>query len=259
MRVLLLGPLQILDGEGGRVAVSGRKRRALLAALAVHAGRTLSASRLVEELWGTTPPAGAANALQAHVGRLRRTIESACGEADRLVTRRPGYRLVLRPGETDAAEFAALVSAARTAPDPIPVLRAALSLWRGPALDGCVLGGLCAPEAEALAEGRLTALEALYDASLRAGRHAEVIAELAETTAAHPLRERFHGQLMTALCRADRRSEALTVYDLARQRLITELGVEPGPALRAHARAIRTDVPQARGRSRARRARSRSR
>lgn len=239
MRVLVLGPPEILDASGGRVSVSGTKRRALLATLVVHPGRTVSMPRLIEELWGNTPPADAVNALQAHIGRLRKAIQAACGEAHRLETRPSGYGLVLRPGESDVAEFAALVSTARTAPDPIPLLRSALSLWRRPALDGCVLGELCAAAAGELEEGRLTALEALYDASLHAGRHTEVIAELEETTAAYPLRERFYDQLMAALCRADRRPDALAVYDRARRRLNTELGVEPGPSLRARVREIR--------------------
>jgi DNA-binding SARP family transcriptional activator len=241
MQLQLLGPLEILDVNGVRVFVSGHKRRALLAALVVRAGRTVSMDRLIEELWGAAPPANAVNALQAHIGRLRRAIESASGEVDRIVTRPPGYCLLLRPGETDASEFAAAVSSARTLPPTaaIPRLRAALALWRGPALDGCVAGDICAAEAAMLTESRLAAMEALYETCLRAGRHADVIVELEEATAAHPLRERFYDQLMVALTHADRRPEALAVYDRARRRLTVELGVEPGKNLRARAHAIR--------------------
>jgi len=238
MRLRILGPLEILDARGTRIHVSGAKRRALLATLVVRAGETVSMTRLIEELWGTTPPANAVNALQAHIGRLRKAMGT-----DRLVTRPPGYTLLLHEDETDARQFTRLLTEARTATDPTPRLREALSLWRGPALDGCVSGDICAAEASVLEEARMTAMEALYDASLRNGRHAEVIAELAESTAAFPLRERFHAQLMEALCRADRQSDALTVYDRARERFITELGVEPGPALRARARKIRTNGP----------------
>jgi len=243
MQLQILGPLEILDVDGVPIFVSGQKRRALLAALVVRAGRTLSMDRLIEELWGGTPPANATNALQAHIGRLRKAVEAACGEPDRIVTRPPGYCLTLRPDETDAAAFAAKVAAARSvAPAAaIPLLRAALALWRGPALDGCVVGEICAAEAVGLDESKLTALEALYDASLRVGRHAEVVGELEESTAAHPLRERFYDQLMVALCRSDRRSDALSVYERARRRLITELGVEPGPTLRARERSIRSN------------------
>lgn len=240
MRLRLLGPLELLDADGGRVPVSGLKRRALLATLAVCAGRTVPLPRLTAELWGDRRPANAANALQAHVTRLRRAVETASGDTDRIVTGPAGYTLALRHGETDVAEFRTALTAARARPPAaaIPALRAALALWRGPALDGCGSGAVCAAEAAALDEARLGALELLYDASLRAGRHAEVIAELERDVAAHPLRERFCAQLMDALCRADRRADALAVYTAATRRLRTELGVDPGPALRARAAAV---------------------
>jgi SARP family transcriptional regulator, regulator of embCAB operon len=228
MRLRLLGPLEVLDPQGSPVAVSGTKRRALLATLAV-AG-SVSVDRLIKELWGNTPPAGAPNALQAHIGRLRKAMG-----ADRVTTTATGYTLTAR---TDAAEFVSTVAGARAATDPIPLLRQALALWRGPALAGCVLGDICAAEAAVLDESRLSALEWLYDASLKAGRHQEVVGELARTTTAHPLRERFYEQLIVALCRSDRRAEAAAVYDRARRRLRVELGVEPGPLLRARAQAI---------------------
>jgi len=250
MRLFLLGPLELHDVRGTRVELAGRLQRTLLATLAVRAGHVVSAERLIAELWGEQPPANAANALQAHVRRLRRVVEAACGEPDRILTRPPGYLLALRPGETDAAAFVSRAGAARAvaATDParaIPALRAALGLWRGPALEGCATGDVCAGEAVVLGEHRLTALETLYDACLRTGRHAEVVGELEETSAAHPLRERFHDQLMVALYRCDRQSDALGVYDRARRRLRQELGVEPGPALRARRRAILADPPGA--------------
>jgi DNA-binding SARP family transcriptional activator len=101
-----------------------------------------------------------------------------------------------------------------------------------------VLGDICAAEAAMLEERRVAALEFLYDALLRAHRHREVLGELSATVDAFPLRERFYEQLMVALFRCDRRSEAIGVYDRARRRLTAELGVEPGPALRATARAL---------------------
>jgi DNA-binding SARP family transcriptional activator len=232
MRLRILGPLEVLDTQGRRLEVSGTKRRALLATLVVQAGRTVSIPRLVAELWGPAPPANAVNALQAHIVRLRRALPE-----DHLVTHPTGYTL---RADTDADDFTSLVAAARRSPDPAPRLREALSLWRGPALEGCGAGDICAAEASALDESRTAAMEMLYDARLRTGHHAEVIAELTESTVAFPLRERFYDQLMEALCRAGRQADALTVYERARTRLITELGVEPGPALRARARAIRT-------------------
>jgi DNA-binding SARP family transcriptional activator len=247
MRLRILGPVEIHDERcGRRIAVSGLKRPALLATLVVRAGRAVSQDRLIAELWASDPPANAANALQAHIKRLRRLISAAGGAADRIVTRSPGYCLTLLPGETDAEEFTEKVTAARAlaVTDPaaaIPLLRAALELWRGPALDGCVIGDICAAEAVTLEENRLAALETLYDASLRAGRHEDIIGSLQETLAAYPLRERLYIQLMLALHRSERQSEAIGVYDRARRRLLQDLGVEPGPALRAAMQSLLAD------------------
>lgn len=249
MQVRILGPVEIHDEvRGRRIVVSGLKRPALLAILIVRAGRTVSMDKLIHELWGTDPPANAANALQAHIKRLRRLIASACGEPDRIVTSSPGYCLTLRPGETDAEEFTEKLMRAKaiavTQPDlAIPLLRAALALWRGPAFDGCVLGDICTAEAVVLEENRIAALEAVYDASLRAARHEEIIGELEESIAAYPMRERLYGQLMIALYRSGRQSEAIGIYDRARRRLLHELGVEPGPALRDTMQSILAHSP----------------
>ncbi len=241
MRVAILGPLELRDDHGVPQLVTGLKRRALLATLVLRAGRTVSADRLIEELWGEHPPANAANALQAHVRRLRTMLAAAGGGPDRITTRAPGYTLHLRPGETDFEDFADRVAAARGArpAEAIALLRGALAMWRGPALAGCTRGDLCAAEAGMLEELRLTTLETLFDLSLRTSRHAEVIAELERTTAANPLRERFYDQLMAALHRSSRPADAMDVYTRARHRLLTDLGVEPGPALRARAAKLR--------------------
>lgn len=248
MRLSVLGPLELYDGRGERVELAGGKQRVLLATLVVRAGHVVSAERLIAEVWGEHPPANAANALQAHIRRLRKVVGSACGEPDRIVTRPPGYILHLRQDETDAAEFLASTGRAEaltgTHPaEAVPLLRSALALWRGPALEGCRSGDVCRTEAVVLDELRLTALEGLYDASLRAGSHREVVGELAETSAAYPLRERFYDQLMVALARSGRRSDAIGVYDRARRRLLGELGVEPGPALRERLRRLLSDGP----------------
>jgi DNA-binding SARP family transcriptional activator len=249
MQIRVLGPVEIHDEtRGRRIAVGGQKRPALLATLVVRAGRPVSMDKLIQEIWGERPPANATNALQAHIKRLRRLIASACGEPDRVVTQPRGYLLNLRPGETDVELFTERVGQARAIAggDPdraVPILRSALALWRGPALDGCVLGDICAAEALVLEENRLAALETLYDACLRANRHEEIIGELEETAAAYPLRERIYDQLMVALYRSDRQSEAIGVYDRIRRRLLEELGAEPGPALRATMQAILAHSP----------------
>ncbi|MET8298240.1 AfsR/SARP family transcriptional regulator, partial [Streptomyces sp. NPDC005180] len=147
------------------------------------------------------------------------------------------------PAETDAACFQQLTDTARRILHEDPgrageLLRRALALWRGPALEGSVLGGICAGRAAQLEEHRLTALEMMYEAYLRTGRHGEITGELMVLTTDNPLRERFYDLLMVAFYRCGRQAEALGVYERARNRMVHELGVEPGPALRGLMQAI---------------------
>ncbi|MFF2818465.1 BTAD domain-containing putative transcriptional regulator [Kitasatospora cineracea] len=243
----ILGPVQVYDESTGRgVVPPGAKQRALLGALVVKAGQVVPVERLVDELWDEHPPANAANALQAHVARLRRLLPPpAPGEPPHewLVTRPLGY--ALRPGriDTDARRFHRMVAEGRALAGADPglaadALREAMALWRGPALEGSGRGAICSAEASLLEESRLVALEALYDACLRADRCDGITGELEELTTAHPLRERFYDLLMAALHRCGRRAEAIGVYDRARRRLLRDLGVEPGPILRERVEAV---------------------
>ncbi|WP_411107588.1 AfsR/SARP family transcriptional regulator [Streptomyces sp. cmx-4-9] len=249
MEFRILGPVQIYDERSNvRIVPTGAKQRALLGALVVKAGQVVSADRLVDELWGEHPPANAANALQAHVARLRRLLPVSApgsGEAHHewLVTRPLGYVLRLGRSRTDAERFRLLTAegSALAATDPArsaDVLREALALWRGPALEGSEHGTICSAEASLLEEGRLVTLETLFEVCLRAGRFGEITGELEELTIRHPLRERFYELLMTALYRSGRQAEALGVYDRARRRLVYDLGLEPGPVLRGRMEAI---------------------
>ncbi|MFD7080909.1 BTAD domain-containing putative transcriptional regulator [Streptomyces sp. NPDC059918] len=239
----VLGPVEVLDRRTGtHVAPSGAKQRALLGALVVGAGRVLPAERLIHELWGDRPPAGAANALHAHVARLRRLLHATAGH-DPISTHTTGYSLGGPATRTDAHRFHDLSVQGRAtlAVDPVraaELLGGALALWRGPALEGSGPGPLCGREAERLEELRLTTLESLYDAHLRNGRAAEAARELERLTARHPVRERFYDLQMLALYRCGRQAEALGVYERARRRLVDGLGVEPGPALRGRMEAI---------------------
>ncbi|MFJ8078106.1 BTAD domain-containing putative transcriptional regulator [Streptomyces sp. NPDC096176] len=255
MKFRILGPVEIHDERTGvRILPTGAKQRALLGALVVKSGQIVSVHRLIDELWGEQPPANATNALQAHVARLRRLLpvpEPGSGEQHHewIVTRSLGYVLRLGRAGTDADTFHRLAAQGRAAAAADPeqaaeLLRQALALWRGPALEGSVLGDICAAEAAQLEENRLTALEALYDACLRASRHGEITGELEELTTDHPMRERFYDLLMVALYRCGRQAEALSVYDRARKRLVHELGVEPGPALRARMESILQHDPR---------------
>ncbi|GGS25475.1 hypothetical protein GCM10010252_75700 [Streptomyces aureoverticillatus] len=250
MQFRILGPVEIQDEARGLwIHPTGAKQRALLGALVVKAGHEVSVHRLIDELWGDHPPANAANALQAHVARLRRRLPDAAGPApgEWITTRSLGYVLHLGPAGTDAQRFHHLAAQARQTAGHDParaaeLWRRALSLWRGPALEG-THGDICAAEAAQLEEHRVSALEMLYEASLRAGRHGEVTGELEELTCDHPMRERFYDLLMTAFYRCGRQAEALGVYERARKRLVHELGVEPGPALRGRMEAILRQDP----------------
>ncbi|MEU8792977.1 AfsR/SARP family transcriptional regulator [Streptomyces sp. NPDC048643] len=242
----LLGPVSVCDTAGGVIAPSGPKQRALLATLVLHAGQLLSVDRLVEELWGGTPPANAPNALQAHVARLRRLLPAPGHEW--ISTLPTGYLLAPGHASTDVARFTRLSGQGRAALPRDPgqaaqLLQRALSLWRGPALQDSRHGPLCTAEADRLEEQRLTAWEALYEASLQCGRSTEITAGLERLSADHPLRERFYDLLMLALYRSGRQAEALGVYERARRHLITTLGIEPGPALRARLEAILNHSP----------------
>ncbi|WP_210589244.1 AfsR/SARP family transcriptional regulator [Streptomyces sp. GESEQ-35] len=254
MQIRILGLVEVQDERTGlRILPTGAKQRALLGALVVKAGHHVSVQRLIDELWGEHPPANAENALQVHVARLRRLlsgpqrqyVEPPGQPAQRpsIVTTSRGYALQLAPVETDAARFQHLTDQGRRVLRNAPgqageLLHRALSLWRGPALDGSVLGDICAVEAARLEEHRLTALEMMYDAYLRTGRHREITGELVELTTDHPMRERFYDLLMLAFYRCGRQVEALGVYERARNRLVHELGVEPSPALRGLMEAI---------------------
>jgi predicted ATPase/DNA-binding SARP family transcriptional activator len=248
----LLGPLEVWRG-GQQLAVGGAKPRALLAILLLNADRTVSTDELIDALWGERPPRGAANALQAHVSALRRTLEPRRGasEANRvLVTRAPGY--LLRLGgchELDLLRFERLIGDGRDAmsADPgraIACFRAALGLWRGPALVDFVYERFVGADAVRLEEMRLGALEDCLECELVQGNHADVVAELEGLLAEHPLRERLAGQLMLALYRCGRQAEASTIFQSTRSALVEELGMAPGAALQQLLRQILEHDPK---------------
>jgi DNA-binding SARP family transcriptional activator len=223
----VLGPLEVRV-DGRTIAIGRGKQRALLAVLALNAGRVVSAERLIDELWGDAPPATAATALQVYISRLRKSL----GERA-IVTREPGY---LVEGDVDVRRFEELVAAARRS-EPAraaQLLSEALGLWRGAALSDCELP----LEAARLEEQRLTALEQRIEADLASGRSSELVGELESLVAEHPLREPFRAQLMLALYRAGRQAEALDSYRAARSTLSNELGIEPSPRLKQLEQAI---------------------
>jgi DNA-binding SARP family transcriptional activator len=234
MEFAILGPLEVRDDRGALVRVPGVKERALLADLVVHAGRVVSADRLIEDLWGEARPGNPSNTLQGRVSALRRALGPA--GAGLVVTRPPGYVLEVDPGQVDAGRFERLVAGA-TALAPgegtraAGLLEEALGLWRGPALAEFADQPSAQAEAARLEELRLAAWEALVERRLEAGGHAGLVGELEGLVAAHPTRERLRGQLMLAYYRSGRQADALRVYAETREVLAEELGIDPSPEL----------------------------
>ncbi|MFJ3651415.1 AfsR/SARP family transcriptional regulator [Streptomyces murinus] len=224
-------------------AIGSPKVRALLAALLLEPGRVVSVESLKDALWGGAPPASAQASLHNHVTRLRRLLD----DPERLRSVPPGYLLRVDQGELDVDVFDALVTDARAAharqdwPGVVRSCTKALALWRGTPLSGLPdLGGhTLVPRLE---EARLILLKWRYDAELALGgtRLTALVPELSALVAEHPFREAYHRQLMLALHRTGRQAEALAVHRDLRARLIEELGVEPGPAMReAHVEVLR--------------------
>jgi DNA-binding SARP family transcriptional activator/sugar lactone lactonase YvrE len=246
----VLGPLQVA-ANGSVLPLGGAKQRAVLALLVFHANELVSLDRLIDELWGESPPDSAANLVQGYVSRLRKELEPgrARGEHELLVSRPPGYVLRLRPEQLDSENFARLSTEGRRLlnngdpDDAAGRLREALALWRGPPLADLAYESFARAEVERLEELRLAALEDRIAADLALDRHAELVGELRELVAEHPLRERLRAQLMVALYRSGRQAEALEVFRDARRTLSEELGIEPGPALRELERAILQQDP----------------
>jgi predicted ATPase/DNA-binding SARP family transcriptional activator len=237
----LLGPLRVESG-GVDLAPVRPKQRALLAALLLREGEIVSVDEAVDVLWGERPPASARTALQGHVSALRKRLG-----AERIVTEASGYTFVLEARDRlDVRDFETLVVRARveTPSRRAETLSVALALFRGPPLADFRFETFAAVEATRLEESRLAALEDRNDALLELGGHLDLIPELEALVAEHPYRERLHGQRMLALYRAGRQAEALESFHHARHVLMTELGIEPGPALRKLERRILNHDPQ---------------
>ncbi|HEY4018023.1 MAG TPA: BTAD domain-containing putative transcriptional regulator [Pseudonocardiaceae bacterium] len=230
----VLGPLSA-EVAGSPVPLQSAKTRVVLASLLLRPNRTVSIEELVDRLWDNDPPNGARNATQSYVMRLRKAL----GSAGALISTRPAGYLIDAPAATlDLGRFRARVAAADVARSrSLPQveareLRDALALWRGAPLSDVPSELLHVQEVQRLAEERLSALERLMDVELSLGRHAEVIGELYALTDENRLRERFWGQLMLALYRADRQADALSAYRKVSTILREELGIDPGDGLR---------------------------
>jgi predicted ATPase/DNA-binding SARP family transcriptional activator len=240
----LLGPLEVVDDDGDVVEVGGDKPKGLLALVGLRPGEVVSSSRIVDELWGDREIRDPLNAVQVVVSKLRRALSTASGEGRQLVaTSGSGYRLDVAPDVVDAVRFDRLTAEGRRllgdgmAEEAAVVLREALDLWRGPALDDFD-DEFARGDRTRLEELRAAALELRIDADLSLGRHEQVAVELATLTLEHPLRERLRAQQMLALYRSGRQGEALRAYRAARTTLGEELGLDPGPELQRLEAAI---------------------
>jgi DNA-binding SARP family transcriptional activator len=240
----ILGPIEA-EENGLKLDLGGLRERALLTRFLLSANRVVSADRLADDLWSGSPPPHSMATLRVYISRLRRALGARAGS---LVTQAPGYRLNVTGDELDAVRFESLVRSAeadQAAGRPAAAagtLRAALGLWRGPALSDVADLAFAQADAGHLEEARLAALESRIDADLACGWHASLVAELDGLVNAHPLRERFTGQRILALYRCGRQAEALTAYAALRGRLAEELGIDPTPDLqRLHERILRQD------------------
>jgi DNA-binding SARP family transcriptional activator len=220
---------------------SAPKHRALLALLLLEPGRAVSVDRLIDQLWHGEPPSAATSTLQAYVSNLRRVLEPnrTAAPATVLVTRPPGYVLDIAPEQVDAARFERNITSAIEGrelgrlDDAAVFLADALSLWRGQPLADVAYESWAQSECARLKDLYLIALETQLTSDLERGRHTSVAVEAERLAKEYPVRERFRELLMLALYRSGRQADALRAYQDARDVLVEELGIEPGPGLRA--------------------------
>lgn len=238
----MIGPFEIRLDDGAVADVPGARLRALLAALALDAGRTVQKATLVDWIWGEEPPSDATNALQRLVSRLRKVLPDGSVEGQP-----SGYRLLVDPDAVDALRFERLADQARAVDGPrrVQLLREALLLWRGAALQDIDLEGSAALDAAVtrLDGLHLAAVEDRFDAEIGLGHGADLVPELTDLVAAHPLRERLVAALMRGLAAAGRDTEALRLFQRVREELADTLGVDPSPELSAlHVALLRGEV-----------------
>ncbi|MFJ9784373.1 BTAD domain-containing putative transcriptional regulator [Amycolatopsis sp. NPDC101161] len=245
MRFGVLGAVAAWGEDGTQVAVGGPRSRTLLALLALEAGRFVPAERLIDGMYGEYPPDGAANALQSQVSRLRTALKDLAP----VEFTAAGYRLVVQPDEVDVHAFESLAREGRTLlkngehARAATVLGEAMALWRGAAFTDLTDAPFAAAQAARLDELRADAADDHVEARLALGRAEDVLAELRETVAAQPLRERPRTQLVRALTAAGRPADALAAFEDARRTLADELGADPGPDLaEAHLAVLRGET-----------------
>jgi DNA-binding SARP family transcriptional activator/class 3 adenylate cyclase len=243
----ILGPIDARDGEQ-QLAVGGPRRLRLFAFLLLHANRSVSTDALTDAVW--LARSGSEKRLHMAIARLRKALEPAdCDAAPRLRSVGGGYMLTVGRGELDAEVFEAAIGNGRRAleagdaPRADSLLAGALGLWRGPPLAEVTFEDFAQSEIRRLVELRLDAIQARADARLALGGHEQLVGELGGLLAEQPTHEGLAGRLMVALYRCGRQADALEVYQRARACLAHELGLDPGPALKALQTQILEQAP----------------
>ncbi|MFJ7243667.1 BTAD domain-containing putative transcriptional regulator [Kitasatospora sp. NPDC098652] len=240
VRISVLGPLRA-QHDGRDLDLGHLRQQAVLAALALHRGRTVSQQELLDGVWGSEPPV--TNVVPVHVYRLRKALRRGDCPASVIERDRYGYRLVAAATEVDLARMEELVTAAGTAhragdlPEAVRLCSRALDLFGGEPLAG-LPGPLAEMERLRLTERRITLAQRRSEWRLRLGQYTGAITELMALSAEHPLNEPVAAMLMGALFRGGRQADALAVFDRTRRRLADELGVPPSPVLRRTQRLI---------------------
>lgn len=248
MEIGVLGPLLVEQVEAYRLLPPSKPRQ-VLALLALNAGSLVTVTAIVRELWGDAPPRSWATTVQTYVMQVRRLLVTVLGPGSDakqlLVTRAPGYLLRLDPERLDLTRFERRAAEGRAALQlgeddarAARLLSDALQLWRGPALADLGAGPLLEVQVRRLTERRLATLGLWIEAELNLGHHREMVGELTALVAQHPLDEHFHAQLMLALYRAGRKSEALSAFHRLREMLVGDLGLEPSAQVRRLQEAI---------------------
>jgi DNA-binding SARP family transcriptional activator len=242
----VLGTLQLVYGDH-ELRVGGARQRSVLALLALRHDRIVSVDALVSTVWGDDPPTTSRTQIAICVAALRKLLKSAGCSDDVITTIHPGYRLNTAGHRLDLVEFRELVdeaaemTAAGRPEEAAEAYRAALALWRGPALAG-LIGCELENEAAWLEERRLTVVDEYAELRLSLGRHQELVPELSAMVSEHPLRERTRHALMLAQYRSGRRPDALETFQSGRRLGVQELGLEPGAALQElHTAILRED------------------
>nr|CAM58803.1 BenR protein [Streptomyces sp. A2991200] len=238
VRLRVLGPLEVIGGGDRELTPSAPKLRQLVALLVVSGNRIVGIHEMMDELWGSSPPASALATLQSYIYKIRKNVFEVLGDTGvSLHTKPNGYRLDVPAGVLDVHGFEELIDQGRKALDggdaetAAELLAGALAFWRGVPLANVDPGDQLGVQITRYQERRKHALELRLEAELQLGRHRELIGELKTLCSNHPLDEGMHSKLMIALYRSGRRHEALETYQTFRRGMIDELGLEPSPML----------------------------